>query len=152
MGNIVDIDDPVINNWVTFPTFHMIRKILLFDILIYYMTWHVYPFMHNSVTWQVIIILLSNLTHNDSTFLQVCHSAFMCLYDVSKPTKLQLVREVKMENSGNFKRLEKKAITLTATDNLKFWLSSFFNAVCDVMPMCEKKMEERVATYLRGLQ
>jgi hypothetical protein len=38
----------------------------------------------------------------------------MWIYDViSKPTKLQLVREVKMRNSGNFKRLEKKAIIET---------------------------------------
>jgi hypothetical protein len=41
----------------------------------------------------------------------------MWLYDVSKPKKLQLVREVKMRNSWNFKRLEKKSITQTATDN-----------------------------------
>jgi len=47
-----------------------------------------------------------------------------------------------MENSGNFKRLEKKAITQTATDNLKLWLVSFFDSVCDVMPMCENKNGE----------
>ena len=61
----------------------------------------------------------------------------MWLYDVSKPTKLQLVREVQMGNSGNFQRLEKKAITQDAPDNLKLWLTSLFDAVCDIMPMCE---------------
>jgi hypothetical protein len=46
-----------------------------------------------------------------------------------------------MGNSGNFKRLEKKAITQTAADNFKLWLTSFFDAVCDIMPMCKNKNE-----------
>ena len=99
-----------------------------------------------------MIILITIHTYNVSTFLHVFHSAFMWLYDVSKPTKLQLVREVKMGNSGISKGLRKKATPQTATDNLKLWLSSFFDSVCDVMPMCEHKMEEIVVTYLRGLQ
>jgi len=86
-------------------------------------------------------ILITNHTHNFFAFLQVCHYAFMWLYDVSKTTKLQLVRDVKMGNSGNFKKLEKNAITQTATDNLKLWLISFFNAVYDVLPMFEKNGE-----------
>jgi len=99
-----------------------------------------------------MILLITNHNYNVSTFLQVCHSAFMWLYDVSKPMKLQLFREVELGNFGNFKRLEKKATTQAAADNLKLWLSSFFDSVCDVMPMCEHKMEEIVVTYLRGLQ
>ena len=86
-----------------------------------------------------MINLITNHTYNVFTILQVCPSSFMWLYDVSKQTKLQLVREVKMGNSGNFKRLEKKTITQTATDNLKPWLYSFFDLVCDVMSMRENK-------------
>ena len=63
----------------------------------------------------------------------------MWLYDVSKPTKLQLVREVKSGDSGEYKRLEKKAKTITASDNLKLWLGDFFEMICDVMPMCENQ-------------
>jgi hypothetical protein len=63
----------------------------------------------------------------------------MFLYDVSKPTKLQLVREVKEGDAGEYKRLVKKVKTLTATDNLKLWLSTFFKTICDVMPMCENQ-------------
>jgi hypothetical protein len=73
----------------------------------------------------------------------------MWLYDVSKPTKLQLVREVKMGNFGNFKRLEKKAIKQTAADNLKRWLTSFFDAVCDKMPMCENVPPLTLVIYNR---
>ena len=63
----------------------------------------------------------------------------MCLYDVSKPTKLRLVREVKDCDAGEFKRLAKKVKTSTAADNLKLWLTTFFNLVCDIMPMCENQ-------------
>jgi hypothetical protein len=63
----------------------------------------------------------------------------MCLYDVSKPTKLRLVREVKDCDAGEFKRLAKKVKTSTAADNLKLWLTTFFHSVCDIMPMCENQ-------------
>ncbi len=76
--------------------------------------------------------------------LQICHTAFMWLYDVSKPTKLQLVREVNSGDSGIYKRIEKKSRSFTASDNLKIWLTSFFETVCDVMPMCEN---QNGATY-----
>ena len=61
----------------------------------------------------------------------------MYLYDVSKPTKLRLVREVKDGDAGEYKRLVKKVKTLTAADNLQMWLTTFFKSVCDIMPMCE---------------
>ena len=61
----------------------------------------------------------------------------MCLYDVSKPTKLRLVREVKNGDAGGFKRLAKKVKNSTAADNLKLWLTTFFSSICDIMPMCE---------------
>jgi hypothetical protein len=61
----------------------------------------------------------------------------MFLYDVSKPTKQRLVREVKDGDAGGFKRLAKKVKTSTAADNLKLWLTDFFNSICDIMPMCE---------------
>ena len=63
----------------------------------------------------------------------------MLLYDVSKPTKLQLVREVKSGDTGVYKRLEKKSRTMSASDNLKIWLKDFFETICDVMPMCENQ-------------
>ena len=68
---------------------------------------------------------------------QVCHNAFMWLYDVSKPTKLSLVREVKNGEHADYKRLEKKSKTTSARDNVKLWLHEFFESICDVMPMCE---------------
>ena len=71
------------------------------------MTWYVIPVIHNWATWRVLIILITNHICNVSTFLRVCHSAFMWSYAVSKPTKLKLVREVKMGNSGSFKSLRK---------------------------------------------
>lgn len=61
----------------------------------------------------------------------------MWLYEVSKPTKLRLVREVKDGSSGDFRRHEKKSRTVSSTDNLKLWMIDFFDTVCDVMPMCE---------------
>ena len=61
----------------------------------------------------------------------------MWLYDVSKPTKLRLVKEVKEGTTGDYRRLEKKTKTLTAADNLKLWLTDFFDTVCDVLPTCE---------------
>ncbi len=66
----------------------------------------------------------------------VCHATFMCLYDVSKPTKLSLVREVNDTNVDEFKRLVKKVMTLKAANNLKMWLTAFFQSICDIMPMC----------------
>jgi hypothetical protein len=63
----------------------------------------------------------------------------MCLYDVSMPTKLRIVREVKDGDAGEYKRLVKKVKTLTTTDNLKLWLSTFFKTTCDIMPMCENQ-------------
>jgi hypothetical protein len=63
----------------------------------------------------------------------------MCLYDVSKPTKLSLVREVKDGGAGEFKRLVKKVKTSTTTDNLKLWLTTYFHSICDIMPMCENQ-------------
>ena len=57
---------------------------------------------------------------------QVCHATFMCLYDVSKTTKLNLVREVKDVDAGEFKRLLKKAKKSTSADNLKLRLTTFF--------------------------
>ena len=68
----------------------------------------------------------------------------MWLYDVSKPTKLQLVREVKNGDSGIYKRIEKKSRSFTSSDNLTIWLTSFFETICDVMPMCEN---QNGATY-----
>ncbi len=50
----------------------------------------------------------------------------MCLYEVSKPTKLQLVREVKDGDVGEYKRLVKKVKTSKPADNLKLWLTLFF--------------------------
>jgi hypothetical protein len=61
----------------------------------------------------------------------------MWLYDVSKPTKLSLVREVKNGEHGDYKRLEKKSKMISARDNVKLWLHDFFESICDVMPMCE---------------
>ncbi len=76
------------------------------------------------------------------TLLHICHTAFfMWLYDVSKPTKLRLVREVKRGASSIYQRLEKKSRTLSASDNLKIWLAYFFETICDVMPMCENQNE-----------
>ena len=66
---------------------------------------------------------------------QVCHTTFMCLYDVLKPTKLRLVREVKDNYTGEFKRLVQKFKTSTSADNLKLWLTAFFQSICDIMPM-----------------
>ena len=63
----------------------------------------------------------------------------MCLYDVSKPTKLSLVREVKEGDAGKLKRLAKKVKTSTTADNLKLWLTTFFHSICDIMPMCENQ-------------
>jgi len=40
---------------------------------------------------------------------QVCHATFICLYGVSKPTKLRLFREVKDGDVGEFKRLVKSS-------------------------------------------
>jgi hypothetical protein len=57
---------------------------------------------------------------------QVCHTTFMCLYDVSKPTKLSLVREVKDGDAGEFKVLVKKVKTSTSADNLELWLTASF--------------------------
>ena len=61
----------------------------------------------------------------------------MYVYDVSIPTKLSLVREVKDGDASEFKRLVKKVKTSTSADNLRLWLSNFFNSICDIMPMCE---------------
>jgi hypothetical protein len=61
----------------------------------------------------------------------------MCLYDVPKPTKLSLVREVKDGYAEEFKRLAKKVKTSTTVDNLKLWLTMFFRSICDIMPMRE---------------
>ncbi len=64
----------------------------------------------------------------------------MWLYDVSKPTKLQLVRAVKEDECGDYRRLVKKARHLATTaDNLKLWLNDFFEYVCDIMPTCENQ-------------
>jgi hypothetical protein len=68
----------------------------------------------------------------------------MWLYDVSKPTKLQLVREVKNGDSGIYKRIMKKSRSFTSSDHLKIWLTSFFETICGVMPMCEN---QNGATY-----
>jgi hypothetical protein len=50
----------------------------------------------------------------------------MWLYDVSKPTKLSLVREVKMVEHGDYKRLEKKSMMISARDNVMLWLHDFY--------------------------
>ena len=63
----------------------------------------------------------------------------MCLYDVSKPTKLSLVREVKDGDVEEFKRLAEKVETSTTADKLKLWLTTFFHSICDIMPMCENQ-------------
>ena len=63
----------------------------------------------------------------------------MWIYDVSKPTKMQLIREVKSGDSGEYKRMEKKQKKSTAADNLRLWLVDFFEMICDVMPMCENQ-------------
>ena len=63
----------------------------------------------------------------------------MWLYDVSKPTKQQLVREEKNGDSEIYKRIEKKSSSFTTSDNLNIWLTSFFETICDVMPMCENQ-------------
>jgi len=60
----------------------------------------------------------------------------MFLYDVSKPTKLSLVREAKDGDAGEFKRLVKKVKTSTPANNLKLWLTAFFESMCDIMLMC----------------
>ncbi len=57
---------------------------------------------------------------------QVCRISFMCLYDVSKPTKLILVREAKDGDVGEFKRLIKKVKTSTTADNFMLWHTAFF--------------------------
>ena len=57
----------------------------------------------------------------------------MWLYDVSKPTKLQLVREVKSGDSGIYKRIEKKSRSFKASDNLKIWLTSFFETILIIL-------------------
>ena len=56
---------------------------------------------------------------------QVCHNVFMWLYDVSKPTKLSLVREVKKGEHGDYKRLQNKSKMISARDNVKLWLHDF---------------------------
>ena len=61
----------------------------------------------------------------------------MYLYDVSKPSKLSIVREVKDGDAREFKRLSKKFKTPTTTD--KLWLTTFFHSICDIMSMCENK-------------
>jgi hypothetical protein len=58
----------------------------------------------------------------------------MYLYDVSKPTNLSLVRESKDGDAGEFKRLVKKVKPSTVADNLKLWLTAFFESICDIMP------------------
>jgi hypothetical protein len=63
----------------------------------------------------------------------------MYLYDVSKPTKLSLVREVKDGDASEFKRLVKKVKTSTDDDNLKLWLTAFFESICDIMSMCDNE-------------
>ena len=64
----------------------------------------------------------------------------MRFYDVSKPTKVQLVCEVKEDERGDYIRLVKKARHLaTIADNLKLWLNDFFEFVCDIMPTCENQ-------------
>ncbi len=68
----------------------------------------------------------------------------MWLYAASKPTKLQLVREVKNGDSGINKIIEKKSRSFTTSDNLKIWLTSFFETICYVMPVCEN---QNGATY-----
>ncbi len=70
-------------------------------------------------------------------FPHVCPVTCMCLYDVSKPTKLSLVREVKDGDAGKFKRLSENVKTSTTADNLKLWLTTFFQSICDIMSMCE---------------
>ncbi len=65
----------------------------------------------------------------------------MWLYDVSKPTKLSLVREEKNCEQGDCKKMEKKSEMITARGNVKLWLHDFFESVYDVMPMCEKNNE-----------
>jgi hypothetical protein len=61
----------------------------------------------------------------------------MLLYDVSKPTKLSLVREQKNFERGDCKKMEKKSKMIIAKNNVKLWLHDFFVSVYDVMPMCE---------------
>ena len=72
-------------------------------------------------------------------FPHVCHASFMCLFDVSKPTKLGRVLEVKDGDVGEFKRLVKKVKASTTANNLNLWLSTFFQSICDIMPMCENQ-------------
>jgi hypothetical protein len=63
----------------------------------------------------------------------------MCLYEVSKPSKLSLVREVKDGDTRELKRLAEKVKTSTTADNLKLWLTTFFHSICGIMRMCENQ-------------
>ena len=53
----------------------------------------------------------------------------MWLFDVSKPTKLSLVREVKNGEHGDYERLEKKSKMISARDNVKLWLHDYFELI-----------------------
>ncbi len=50
------------------------------------------------------------------------------------------MREVKECKCGEYKRLAKKAKHLSnASNNLKLWLTDFFEFVCDIMPTYENQ-------------
>jgi hypothetical protein len=51
----------------------------------------------------------------------------MWLYDVSKPTKLSLVREEKNGEHDDYKRLKKKSKMISARDNVKYGFMNFSN-------------------------
>jgi hypothetical protein len=86
--------------------------------------------MYNAFVFDKFVLLIP----------RVCHTTFMDMYDVSKPTNLGLVREVKDGDAGEFKRLFKKVKTSTAANNLKLRLTEFFESTCDIMPMCDNEI------------
>ena len=83
--------------------------------------------MHNAFVFDKCVLLIP----------QVCHTTFMYLYNVSKPTKLSLFRYVKDGDAGEFKRLVKKDKTSTTAHNLKLRLTTLFQSICEIMPKYE---------------
>jgi hypothetical protein len=75
--------------------------------------------------------------NNILCYKQVYHNAFMRSCDASKPTMFNLVREEKNGEHGDCYRINEKSKGMSARDNLKLWLHDFFEAIYDVMHMCE---------------
>ena len=71
--------------------------------------------------------------------VQVCQTAFEWLYDVSHPTKIKLVNEVKNGYMHAFARAKSKRTMNQQTASLISWLEVFFRDTCDIMPMCENQ-------------